>query len=886
MNIHKNPVGEGLAPPVFGGYLFDQQDFVSTGETHMKKILAVDGNSILNRAFYGIRPLTTKEGLHTNAVYGFVNILNRALEEIKPDGFAVAFDMRAPTFRHKEYGGYKATRKGMPEELAMQLPYAKKCAEAMGARVITLEGYEADDILGTVGAMATDSGEVAYILTGDRDSLQLISENVTVLLATNSETVHFDKQKFIETYGITSDKFVDVKALMGDSSDNIPGVPGIGEKTAFKLISEFGTLEGVYDNLDAPDIKPGQRQKLADGKDSAYMSRWLATIVRDAPIGMSVSDIDGRCDRAEAARGELLELFTKLEFSALIKRFGLDAADIPACGCTAESSDKQAVLCATPAEAARRALENRSERIGVMCGDALSFSADGVNVYKSDMREGLSDVLCELHKRGIKLFVYDSKALYSEYGFFDTVTFDFDVTLAAYVADPTAGKYDAASLKLAYLGDSSDGFDGADLLKLSDMLSSLISERSQESLLYEIEMPLAAVLARMEAHGFKIDTVGLEKFTEQLTDAASVLEGRIYFAAGGEFNIKSPIQLSEVLFERLALPHGKKNKNGSYSTSADILEKLAPYHQIVQDILDYRQLTKLKSTYGEGLAKAADERGRIHSSFNQTVTATGRLSSTEPNLQNIPVRTELGRELRRFFIPTDEGRVLIDADYSQIELRLLAHISGDETMTDAFVNGIDIHTVTASQAFGVPLGAVTGEMRKRAKAVNFGIVYGISDFSLAQDIGVTKKQAAEYIEAYLAKYPKVAAYLTDVVEKAKADGYVTTMFGRRRDIPELKSGKKMLVGFGERVAMNSPIQGSAADIIKIAMIKVDKALRESGLDARLILQVHDELIVEASAADAEAARDILVREMENCAPLTVPLTVSAAIGGTWYDCKD
>ncbi len=851
----------------------------------MKTILAVDGNSILNRAFYGIRPLTTKEGLHTNAVYGFVNILSRALDTVSPDGFAVAFDMRAPTFRHKEYDGYKAARKGMPEELAMQLPYAKKCAEAMGARVIELEGYEADDILGTVGALATDEGAHAYILTGDRDSLQLIGENVTILLATNSETVNFDTAKFIETYGITPDRFVDVKALMGDSSDNIPGVPGIGEKTALKLIAEFTNLDGVYENIESPTIKAGQRQKLISGKDSAYMSKWLATIVKDAPIGTSLSDIEGRIGRAESLRGELRALFTKLEFSALIKRFGLDEIN----GAESESENKftkQVIVCNDAKAASESALADGDRRLGVMVGEgSVSFCADPVRVYTAS-DERLREVLIDLHRRGIKLYVYDSKAMYSKYSLANELLFDGDVMLAAYVVDPTDNRYDCASLKLSRLGDSSEGFDASDLLRVADVLSEVIAERGQESLLYDIELPLAAVLARMEAAGFKIDTDGLRNFTAMLSDAAAQLEGRIYFSAGGEFNIKSPNQLSEVLFERLSLPHGKKNKNGSYSTNAEILEKLAPYHQIVQDILDYRQLTKLQSTYGEGLAKAADAEGRIHSSFNQTITATGRLSSTEPNLQNIPVRTELGRELRRFFIPGGEGRVLIDADYSQIELRLLAHISGDETMIDAFNSGIDIHTVTASQAFGVPMGAVTSEMRKRAKAVNFGIVYGISDFSLAQDIGVTKKQAGEYIEAYLAKYPLVAKYLTDIVEKAKADGYVTTMFGRRRDIPELKSGKRTIVQFGERVAMNSPIQGSAADIIKIAMVRVDKALRESGLDAKLILQVHDELIVEAAESDAEAAKELLINEMENCVKLSVPLTVSAAVGRSWFDCKD
>ncbi len=849
----------------------------------MKILLAVDGNSILNRAFYGIRPLTTKDGIPTNAVYGFVNILKKAIDSVSPDGLAVAFDMRAPTFRHKGYDSYKATRKGMPEELAAQLPYAKKCAEAMGARVMELEGYEADDILGTLSAVAAENGAHAYILTGDRDSLQLIGENVTVMLATNADTVMFDTQKFTEKYGITPDRFVDVKALMGDSSDNIPGVPGIGEKTALKLISDFATLDGVYENIDDPSIKAGQRQKLVDGKESAYISRWLATIVKDAPIGVTACELEKFEADREAGKGELLKLFEKLEFSALIKRFELEGAASE--GGVASCVDVTVTNCESITAAARAAMSDGGEMLAFTVGEECTFATVPEKVYKA-AGDNVAAAVEALYKEGARLCVYDSKTLYTKYGFDTDTRFGFDIMLAAYVVDPTDNKLTPDRLKLRFLEDSSEGFDASHLLMIKNALSDIITERSQESLLYEIEQPLAAVLASMEMTGFKVDTKGITEFSALLAAAAEGLREQIYFASGCEFNINSPMQLSEVLFDKMGLPHGKKNKNGSYSTNADILEKLARDHKVVQDILDYRQLTKLRSTYGEGLVKAADENGKIHTSFNQTVTATGRLSSTEPNLQNIPVRTELGRELRRFFIPSGEDRVLIDADYSQIELRLLAHISGDETMTDAFVNDIDIHTVTASQAFGVPLEAVTSEMRKRAKAVNFGIVYGISDFSLAQDIGVTKKQAGEYINAYLAKYPRVAAYLENIVKQASEDGFVTTMFGRRRDIPELTSSKAVIRQFGERVAMNSPIQGSAADIIKIAMVKADKALRESGLDARLILQVHDELIVEASEADAEAAREILVREMESCVSLTVPLTVSCTVGKSWYDCKD
>ena len=850
----------------------------------MKTLLAVDGNSILNRAFYGIRPLTNSVGLFTHAVYGFTNILHRQCEDIKPDAFVTAFDLKAPTFRHKQYDNYKANRKGMPEELAVQLPYAKKCAEYMGARVLTLEGWEADDILGSLSELCEESEEEwqAYIFTGDRDSLQLIGPHTTILLATNSDTLRFDRDKFVAEYGVGPERFVDVKALMGDSSDNIPGVAGIGEKTALKLIAELESLDGVYANLDSPVITKSVRAKLEAGKKSAYMSQSLARIDRKAPLGVGLDEL--RTDGIE--RSELLGLFRELEFSGLIKRFGLDA-DEPASAPSVETekssresfADASSLIEKIKSEAGGKiALLRREGKIEVCGGeiiyDAPADSSDAVNLISA------------LSETGREIVVYDSKQLYSELpGLPEDFIFSFDVMLAAYVVDPSEGSYAPDRLKLKYLGESGEGFDASELLRLSDAIGKVIGERGQESLLHDIEQPLAKVLSRMERAGFKVDLDGLKTFSDMLAGRADELKERIYFAAGCEFNINSPKQLGEVLFDRLGLPSGKNTKSG-YSTSAEVLEGLAPFAPIVGDILDYRQLTKLKSTYGDGLAKAADSEGRIHSSFNQTITATGRLSSTEPNLQNIPVRTELGREMRRFFIPDGEGRVLIDADYSQIELRLLAHISGDETMLEAFRNGIDIHKVTASQAFGVPLEAVTSEMRKRAKAVNFGIVYGISDFSLAQDIGVSKKQAAEYIAAYLAKYPKVSEYLKDIVQKAREDGYVTTMFGRRRYIPELSSAKKTLQAFGERVAMNSPIQGTAADIIKVAMVNADRALRDSGLDAKLILQVHDELIVEAAESDAEAAKELLVNEMESAVKLALPLTVSAAVGKTWYECKD
>lgn len=834
----------------------------------MKTVLAVDGNSILNRAFYGVRPLTTSTGLFTNAVYGFATILQRHIDELKPDALAVAFDLKSPTFRHKMYDGYKANRKGMPDELAMQLPYAKKCAEYMGGRVLTLEGYEADDILGTISGMAraSDGQWQAFILTGDRDSLQLIDGSTTVLLATNKDTVVFDRENFIKTYGVFPEQFVDVKSLMGDSSDNIPGVPGIGEKTALKLISDFGSLDSVYSEIESPKIAAGVRKKLEGSKDLAFLSKTLAKIETDAPLGISVEAML----RRDYHNQELLKLFKELEFNGLIKRFGL-SDEKPSAETKSEVSEDPGKFIGCEKLAL---IYNRS---------TLQISTDKNTVYTAEMSgEDYSEYLKKLSASDTRLIVFDSKSVYAVC---DSATVYFDVMLASYVCDPGEGAITPAKVKLKYLDSTGDEIDSAELFGLYEILSGVIAERKQEKLLFEIEQPLAKVLSKMERYGFRIDRDGLAVFTEKLASEAAGLAEQIYALAGCTFNINSPKQLGNVLFERLGLPAGKKTQSG-YSTGAEVLEKLAPYYPIVGCILEYRQLTKLKSTYGDGLAQAADSENRIHTSFNQTITATGRLSSTEPNLQNIPVRTEMGREMRRFFIPDGDNRALVDADYSQIELRLLAEISGDEGMIKAFRDGIDIHTVTASQVFGVPVESVTGEMRKRAKAVNFGIVYGISDFSLAQDIGVTKRQAAEYIEAYLSRYPKVAEYLRRVVEEAARDGYVTTLFGRRRYIPELASSKKMLRAFGERVAMNSPIQGTAADIIKIAMVNVDKALSESRLDAKLILQVHDELIVDAAEKDADKVRDILKYEMENAVNLSVPLTVSVSVGRNWYECKD
>lgn len=845
----------------------------------MKKLLCIDGNSILNRQFYGIRPLSTPDGFPTNALFGLVNVLSKQLEAVKPDFAAVAFDLKAPTFRHKMYAEYKAGRKPMPEELARQLPVAKELCRAMGLSVLELEGYEADDILGTLSTMAeTECDTEAYVLTGDRDSLQLISERTTVLLATNTDTVTMDSAAFFEKYGVQSNQFVDVKALMGDSSDNIPGVPGVGEKTAFKLIAEEGSLDKIYENLDAIKLTPSVRTKMENGRDSAFMSRELATIKRDVPLGITLGDIAHN----GIVRGELRALLLKYNLMSALKRLGLDKEDaadaIVASEETAPTIAKTEIqsLCAD-------GFKNLGgEFYAISLTDSKVFISDGEELFECELCSAFGEFLKEK-----KIICYDCKTIYKaleDKGIFWRECY-FDVMLGAYVDDSSRSGYPMESLVGSYLGDAYDE-TVPDALYAAGMwhkIEERLSESGQLKLLYDVEMPLAAVLCDMENEGFMIDREGIAKYGEELDDEARALEFRIYMAAGGEFNINSPKQLGEVLFERLMLPSGKKTKTG-YSTNAEVLEKLRRYHPIIDDILEYRQVTKLKSTYVEGLLKAADDNGRCHTTFKQTGTATGRLSSVNPNLQNIPIRTEAGRRFREFFIPKDESRVLIDADYSQIELRVLAHVSGDENMIDAFMSGEDIHTATSCRVFGVVPEEVTVEMRKRAKAVNFGILYGMGEFSLAEDLKISRAQAKEYIESYLSSYPAIDSYLHSVAKDARADGYVTTMLGRRRYIPELAASNKNMQAFGERVARNSPIQGSSADIIKIAMINVDKKLRESGLDARLILQVHDELLLESARNCAPAALELLKKEMESAVALSVPLKVEADIGENWLEC--
>ncbi|MBE6600447.1 MAG: DNA polymerase I [Ruminococcaceae bacterium] len=831
----------------------------------MKKLLVIDGNSILNRAFYGVRPLSTKDGIPTNAIFGFINIINKNIEQIEPDFCAVAFDVHAPTFRHKMFSEYKAGRRPMPEELAAQFPYAKKCLEVLGISCTELAGYEADDILGTFAKMASEEGHEAYILTGDRDSLQLIGDRITVLLATNNDSVRFDRAAFFEKYGVQPEQFVDVKALMGDTSDNIPGVPGVGEKTATKLIAEFSSLDGLYEVLPSKSLSAKVNEKLMDNRQSAFMSQELARINCDAPVELTLADIE----RKEIDRAAAYELFSRLELAGFIKKFGLDAEVLEKTG-RIEISE----LC--PTELSQKAL------LAVGYEDKTLTVCDGHAIYKSSAPDKIKKFFAN-HKNTV---VYDSKKLYKALdgdGIY-VRSCGFDIMLAAYIVDSGEGSYELARLLMKFCSTamSESTLPEQYVYMLYEPVLEALKKCDGEELLFKLEMPTAAVLADMELAGFKIDREAIADFGRRLEERENELAERIYFYAGERFNINSPKQLGTVLFEKLSLPTGKKTKTG-YSTNAETLERLAPYHPIIEDILDYREAAKLRSTYVDGLLREADENGRVHTNFKQTGTATGRLSSTEPNLQNIPIKTELGRELRKYFVVSNENYVFIDADYSQIELRILAHISGDEVMQGAFLSGFDIHTATASTVFGVSPEAVTPLMRKRAKAVNFGILYGMGDFRLSNDLGISMKEAKLYIESYLASYPRVASYLEGIKSEARQNGYVKTIMGRRRYIPELAGKNKNLQNFGERVAMNSPIQGSAADIIKLAMLNVDRRLKEEKLDARLLLQVHDELLIESATDCAERAEEILKNEMENAVSLSVPLSVDVTRGENWYE---
>lgn len=870
------------------------------------KLLAVDSNSILNRAYYGVKPLTTREGQFTNGIYGFLNILLKLIEENAPDAVAFAFDLRAPTFRHKMFDGYKAGRKGMPEELAQQVEPLKELLTLMGYPILSLEGYEADDILGTLGERCRAAGDECVIATGDRDSFQLVGGGVTVRLAftrggqSGAEVI--DEAAIREKYGVSPRQMIEVKALMGDSSDNIPGVAGIGEKTALALIQQFGTLDGVYERIDDPAIRKGVREKLLRDRETAYKSRALAEINCAAPLSQTLGELYPK----PRQDGPLYALLDRLELRSVISRLGLSPGETAGSN-AAPAASKPALPAAVNDLDAAKALLGGTDPVSALleysgkqpCRAALA-GLSAAALFEAGA-PGWDDFLGALSRCAAPLSLTDSKEWYRSRFLTDPdgqpTLAAFDPVLAGYLLSPLSSGYSLESLCAGRNLDppalslpegispemSALAQRAAVLPALTAALSAELEEKGMKWLLEEIEIPLARVLASMEALGFSLDEQGLTDYGRELDTDLAELTARIYFLSGGEFNINSPKQLGEVLFDRLGLPARKKTKSG-FSTDADTLDGLRKYHPIIDDILSYRKLAKLKSTYVDGLLAQVDSDHRVRSVFRQTETRTGRISSTEPNLQNIPVRTERGSQLRRFFY-APAGRLLVDADYSQIELRVLAHIADDPAMIEAFVHNLDIHTRTAAQVFDMPEEFVTPQMRSSAKAVNFGIVYGIGAYSLSQDIGVSVAEADRYIKSYLANYQGVRRYMQESVSFGAEHGYVQTMFGRRRPLPELAASNRVTHAFGERVAMNTPIQGTAADIIKLAMVRVYDRLRAEGMKARLILQVHDELIVEAPEEEAEQAAKLLTEEMERVVSLKVPLLAEAKTGRNWLEAK-
>ena len=849
------------------------------------KLMVLDGNSIVNRAFYGVRLLNAPDGTPTNAIFGFLAILQRLLDEQKPDALCVAFDLKTPTFRHIRFDGYKAQRKGMPDELAAQMPLLKELLDSMGVRRYELEGYEADDLLGSFSACCEREGWKCVIVTGDKDSLQLVSDTTDVCnIKTRmgqTETVLYTPARFEEEYGFEPVHIVDLKALMGDSSDNIPGVPGIGEKTAMDLIRRYRTVDAIYAGLETLDIKESVRKKLREGEESARLSYWLATIVRDAPTKFKPEDNIWNKNYTP----DLYPLMKRLGFQKFIEKWDLHPDKNSESNSTAVMFPRISI---ERAEALSNLIETVSaaDHVAVLPVRGLDCLelCDGTWVYTVSRDAFPKDypillsTLFDQGKAKISHNVKDFIRLLLQNGL-NTEGFIFDTALAGYLLDATANDYSLERLSAAFLGTEYTGAEA--LWRLAEPLKDRLQELGMLQLYQKAELPLCPVLAEMETAGFLVDREKLSEFGESLNEGIDALRSSIWQHAGHEFNIQSTKQLGEVLFEELYLPSGKKTKTG-WSTNADVLEKLRGKHPIVDEVLEYRMLTKLKSTYADGLLKVISDDGRIHTSFQMTVTATGRLSSTEPNLQNIPIRKKLGAQIREMFVAAP-GMTLVDADYSQIELRLLAHISGDEAMREAFLSGEDFHAVTASRVFNVPLAEVTPLLRSRAKAVNFGIVYGISAFSLAQDIGVFPNEAKAYMDAYLEKYHGVRDYMKRIVEQAKQDGYVSTAYGRRRSLPELKSANFNIRQFGERVALNMPIQGTAADIIKIAMVNVSKRLKQEGLRSRLLLQVHDELITECPEEEVETVKQLLKQEMEQAVSLSVPLTADVKAGHSWAE---
>ena len=866
----------------------------------MKKLLILDSNSILNRAFYGVRYLSAKDGTPTNAIYGFLNILLKLIKEQEPDYICAAFDVKAPTFRHKQYEGYKAQRKPMPEGLAAQMPLAKDVLRAMGVTILEKEGYEADDIIGTVARLCEESEISCFIATGDKDDLQLTSDKTKVILTVTksgyNETIIYDDKAVKEKYHVTPTEFIDVKALMGDPSDNIPGVKGVGEKTAMSLIEKHHSIEYIYENIDGIGLKGAMLQKMKDGREMAFMSKELATINRNTPIEFNAEKcvFDGFENN-----GELYEILKRLELNSIIKKLDLSGVD--------NVKENEDIFKDFSYQVGDKNMIN-GDKVTVVLdfdGDNISSAAVGAGNNAVVLNEQ-DDIKELLEDDSIAKVMFDVKeAIVKLNCRIDIKNIADDTAIAAYLVDPAKNEYTIEKLASEYFGTVIEKPEVKQLSLLDDVetdrseylakcavalgvlnerIGDKIKENGQEKLYQEVELPLVTVLAHLEINGFLVDDHQLKEFADKLGEKIDALTNEIYMLAGEEFNINSPKQLGVILFEKLELKPVKKTKTG-YATNADVLEKLRDKHPIVNFIMEYRQLAKLKSTYCDGLRAVVNPNThRIHSVFTQTVTVTGRLSSTEPNLQNIPTRTELGREIRKMFVAKD-GYVLVDADYSQIELRVLAHIANDETMINAFRNNEDIHAVTASQVLGIPLEDVTKEQRSSAKAVNFGIVYGIGEFSLAQDLHISVKEAKAYIESYLEKYHGVRNYMESIKEQAKKDGYVKTMLNRIRYIPELKSPNYNIRQFGERVALNTPIQGTAADIIKLAMVRVDNRLINEGLKSKLILQVHDELIVEAHKDEVDKVKQILSEEMQNAMELNVPLKVDMSTGHSWYDAK-
>lgn len=873
-----------------------------------ERLLILDGHSLMNRAFYALPPLTNSEGLHTNALYGFTNMLLKMKEEIKPDYIVCTFDRKAPTFRHEEYKDYKAGRKKMPEELAEQFPVLKEILNLLAIDIFEIDGFEADDLIGTLAKFAEKKEIEVYIVTGDRDALQLASDNIKVVINKKGMTEKeiYDRERMIQEFGVTPTQFIDVKGLMGDNSDNIPGVPGIGEKTAFKLIKEYGSIENVLQNIDS--ISGNKiKENLREYSDKAIFSKKLATIITEVPIEI---DLDSIKSKENFDKTALRQLFYRLQFKTLLDKLTSDIEDKFETNC--EEKEKSEYVEINNLNSLRTFYEDIREEIYVFfkIANASIFSkcefekayinSNGKNyvvnfndIFSEDRDRALGIIKSIFENESILKIGHDLKMPYlilAKYGI-QMKGVQFDTKIAAYLIDSSKSEYDLADLIMKYLHFEITGEEEQieiekinNIVKLYKTLKGKIEDYNMGELLYEVELPLSRALAFMEAEGFKVDEDKLNELGEKFKIEIDRTQNEIYALSGENFNISSPKQLGKILFEKLDLPVIKKTKTG-YSTNAEVLDELMDKHPIIDKIIYYRQLTKLYSTYVEGLKAVIDVDGKIHSSFNQTVTTTGRLSSTEPNLQNIPIKYELGREIRKVFVPNNEECVILSADYSQIELRVLAHIASDDNLIDAFVNHSDIHTKTAAEVFKVPIEDVTSLMRSRAKAVNFGIVYGIGDFSLAKDLKITKKEAKEYIEAYFDRYPMVKKYMEDIVKEAEKNTFVTTILNRRRYIPEINGSNKMIKALGVRLAMNTPIQGSAADIIKKAMVNVHNVLKEQRLKSTLILQVHDELILNVYKDEKDKVKNIVRREMEQVFNLLVPLEVDINIGDTWYEAK-